>query len=129
MGRLYTSYYSKVKAGRPNTVFVQISNSAPKWFQPHLERLPILYPQWSNVTALHDGRMSKADFLLYYIKKVDASYNGFVASCESIRLWLQDSDVVLLCHEASNKFCHRYSAADMVRDYLKLSYTVEELTT
>ncbi len=127
MGKLYTSYYTKIKNGRANTVFVCISNTSPKWFIPPLERLKAFYPDWSKVDALRAGTISEDNFAIAYDDLLESRRSWLNSSCESIALWLKDKDVVLLCHEKTDRYCHRYRAAQVVASYLHLPYTVEEL--
>ena len=116
---IYTSYFSKVKAlygQNPNLVFVSIAGKTPNWFDNSLLEIfkyPKLAPnyEWWNTWKDKFGVDLESDeSISWYTKKyyenVLNKLNPIFVKQELLEL-SDRKDVVLLCYETPEKFCHR----------------------
>lgn len=110
--KFYTSYYSKCKVGDNR---LAISQGVPAWYTGR--RSKILAPDWKLVMDLKNNNISEEAFTEKYVAQLESI--GILA-VENV---LHDGDV-LLCWEASNKFCHRHILAEWLREH---GHTVSEL--
>lgn len=113
--KIKTSYYANVKKiNDGNTLFIQVSNSKPKWIDGCIELLKEWYPPWEYVEKYKNGDMSydtfKSLYLDYLINNVDKELirdevkyvmaeKGFNTAC-------------FLCWEKDYNKCHRKILAE-----------------
>lgn len=126
---IYTSYFSKVKAlagQNPNLVFVSIAGIIPNWFDNSLIEIikfEKLIPkcdwmyEWCE-KFLTDLRSDESQ-LWYTTKYYETVLNKLdVFSIHRELLDLSDhKDVVLLCYETPDKFCHRQIVSDWFNNH------------
>lgn len=111
--RIYTSYYSKVGKDFYDAVFVQISTSSPSWFPYYLECLPEVYPGWDLVSGIKTGQITEREYTERYKAKLAHMDRGIVRlKLEALSEIYEDRDIILLCYEAPDKFCHRHILAE-----------------
>lgn len=121
---LYTSYFSKVKAlygTNPNLVFVSIAGKTPNWFDNSLIQMlkyPKLAPHYTWWKIWHDkfaNNLESDESIKWYTQKyyetVLVKLNPVFVQRELLEL-SDRKDVVLLCYETPQKFCHRKIVKD-----------------
>lgn len=121
--RIFTSYYKKVEQQGPRYTLVQVSNSKPSWFPWDVIELKEVYPKWAIVSGLKNGEISEDEFRDIYseqLSKLDASV--ILDKLQYFSEQNNNKDVVLLCYEGSNKFCHRHILAEWLgQDIIELN--------
>jgi uncharacterized protein YeaO (DUF488 family) len=117
--RLYTSYYAKVARASVDALLIQVSNTAPNWFDKRLVSLDInVCPDWEYINAFKNGEISyeafcseyrrvltskvQPEFILHEIKGLSQVYNK--------------EAVILLCYEKDGNSCHRTELARLIDD-------------
>lgn len=116
---IYTSYFSKVKAlydQNPNLVFVSIAGKTPNWFDNSLidilrySKLAPKYEWWRVWHEKFKDNLESGESMNWYIKKyyetVLNQLNPIFVQRDLLDL-SNRKDVVLLCYEKPEKFCHR----------------------
>lgn len=110
---IYTSYFAK-NGKHPNAV--AISAKVPDFYTG--KRCIKLAPSWSIFNEwkiLGNEETYTNRFVLEVLDKLDPQ-----------RILLEiGNDAVLLCYEASGKFCHRHIVAEWLQE--KLNITISEL--
>lgn len=124
-----TSYFAKYsrlpQEEKDKYTPIAISTTIPKWFKECEFHLYELSPSSESVFKLKHGQMEVSEFTLEYTDKLRHwvrldSILEDIAYLESTR----EKEVVLLCYEKSDDFCHRH----LLRDYLNNNgLNVEEL--
>lgn len=109
---LYTSYFAR-SADHPNAL--SISCGVPTWYNGRQNRL--LAPSWELVDGIKKGKITEAQYTEQYRQKLDALGEQKILSV------LHEGDV-LLCWEATGKFCHRHILADWLKEH---GHTVTEI--
>lgn len=120
---LYTSYFAKAKKiTDPNTVCVSIALNPPPWFNG------ICYKKVSPTQQILDNWHANADEASYikdYESEVLSKLNPVDVVIDLIKLTDDKYDnIVLLCYETSDKFCHRHLLAKWLTDH---NFPCEEL--
>ena len=119
---IYTSYYSNLK-NIPNLKdyeLIQVSNSKPSDFTLAIRKADEgIIPDWESIVKPYKKlKMTVAEYVRVYNKQLDANENvlsGF--ACELFAL-KQKKNVLLLCYEIPEKFCHRKALAERLnKDY------------
>ena len=116
---IYTSYFSKVKAlygQNPNLVFISIAGKTPNWFDNSLidvlrySKLAPKYEWWRVWHEKFKDNLESDESMNWYIKKyyetVLNQLNPIFVQKDLLDL-SNRKDVVLLCYETPEKFCHR----------------------
>jgi hypothetical protein len=116
---IYTSYFSKVKAlygQNPNLVFISIAGKTPNWFDNSLidvlrySKLAPKYEWWRVWHEKFKDNLESDESMNWYIKKyyetVLNQLNPIFVQRDLLDL-SNRKDVVLLCYETPEKFCHR----------------------
>lgn len=119
---VFTSYYAKAKnLDEKKYFFIGVSNSKPKWWNKQLLRLPEVFPAWEWVEGIKNGTLSEEKYTKKYMEalnkldRIDIIQKIFLSAHNSSdKLDLQIRNVVLLCHETPDKFCHRHILADWI---------------
>lgn len=120
---IYTSYYAnmkKITARFPNLVSISIAAKHPRGYDGlEYKKLAPKYDFFKKWKENHDNE--------YYIKE----YNRQVLNTlnpklvvEELYMISKNKDIVLLCYEKPNDFCHRHLVADWLS---KNGYPVDEI--
>lgn len=116
---IYTSYFSKVKAlagQNLNLVFVSIAGIIPNWFDNSLieihkfKKLMPKYKWWSEWREMFSSNLDSYESKSWYSNKYHETILDKLNAREVYNELLDLSDhkdVVLLCYETPEKFCHR----------------------
>lgn len=108
--KVYTFYYSKAKYLDPNKYcFVQVSVSKPDWFKHDTTLLESVCPNWDIVNMYKEGLLSQDDYRVIYneqLSKLDKS--ALLSQLEELCDKSGKDNIVLLCWEKSQDFCHRH---------------------
>ena len=116
----YTGYYSKVKEYiQAGLKTVGISMTRPNGVVVDGE-LPDLYPDKDILWDHKNGEIDEIEYIGKYLDQLDR------IGIRDILLKIHSfgDDVVLLCWESPEKFCHRHILADYINRHSKLN--VEE---
>lgn len=111
--KIFTSYYKYIEMNPHGLVPVQISTSAPKWFPYYLEKLPELYPGWDIVTLYKKGELTEEMYKKKYFDKLSLLRKEEIL--EKLKVFSIENgnrDIVLLCYERPEDFCHRHIVAE-----------------
>ena len=119
---VYTSYYAKAKdLSENNYLFIRISTSAPKWWKKPLLNMPELYPGWELVDGVKRGIIDEEEYTKKYIEALNKLDRPtiiekiYLAAINSSSIpERQNRDIILLCYETPDKFCHRHVLADWI---------------
>ena len=109
---IYTSYFAKLDTLPKNMLPISISLTQPKGIC--LQTAAFLKPTWdilNDYKQTHDEQKYIDRYNNEILSKLDpvAVYN-YLTSLNSA------GDVVLICYESSEKFCHRHLVAKWFRD-------------
>lgn len=125
---IYTSYFSKVKAlaGKNlDLVFVSIAGKTPNWFDNSLieihkfKKLMPKYDWWSEWHDKFQTDLESYESISWYANKYhETILDNFDAKSLAYELFdLSDhKDIVLLCYETPEKFCHRHLVSKWFND-------------
>jgi uncharacterized protein YeaO (DUF488 family) len=120
MGKIYTSYYNKVKnLDKDRYVFIQISSGKPDWFTPDIF-IRELFPYWSIINEWKKSNKDSKAWEEYrnQYKSQRLNHINKSALCKKLCDLAKDKDVVLLCHESpetyqfEKEYCHRFIVRD-----------------
>lgn len=115
MKKLYTSYYAR-SGKNPNAVC--ISAKAP-WFFKGAEYLK-LAPSWELLSAYKQGQVDERGYTEWFLRLLKE--RGLTP--QQVVDELPDG-AIMLCYEASDKFCHRFIVAEWIQQGTGL--VVEEI--
>ena len=114
---IYTGYYSKTKEYEQNGLIpVSISGKIPDGFTGlRYQKLAPKYTWWKQ---WHDEHLSDEWFEKQYYETVlnELDPSGVVQELQSF-----GKDVILLCYETPEKFCHRHLAAEWLNKKLNMN--------
>lgn len=117
--KIYTSYFSNLTNIPDNVIPITICGKVPKGYVGEdFKKLAPKYEFWHEWTINHDDS--------YYVKHFQAEVldildvDGVVKRLSEIS---GGKDVVLICYESPEKFCHRHLVADWL---IKAGYEVAE---
>jgi len=120
---IYTSYFSNVKyiAGKkPDLVFVSIAGKTPDWFNDSIlevHKFKDLMPKYEWWKIWHekfkDNYESEESKRWYEEKYIETVLSKLSPNDVQFKLYevSKRKDVVLLCYETPEKFCHRHLVA------------------
>ena len=115
MYKIYTSYFSNKKLPED----IQKIPICSKILSPgnYATYYKELAPNASDVRDLYNQNITEVEFSLNYLNKLerigeDRSLDLIV---QDLELRLEYSDIVLLCYEKPNKFCHRHILAQFLK--------------
>lgn len=108
---IYTSYYAnKTLQQNKNFIFVQISLSKPISFTVDYN-IPQFAPSWSLLNDYKNKICDEQQYKSRYIEELNKypkeRFIKFINWCKT-----KDKDIVLLCYEGKDKFCHRHILAE-----------------
>jgi uncharacterized protein YeaO (DUF488 family) len=112
---IYTSYYAKARYIK-NAILVQISNSAPMNVDYTIR--PAI-PAWSIVSAHKNKQITNEQYTERYI--ADTDFVAVKAKLDAIQATNKDKDIILLCYEKPNSFCHRHILAEKLNEDYNLN--------
>ena len=122
---IYTGYFAKTKEyEEQGLVPVAIAGKVPEWFDG--ARYPLLAPKYAWWKEWHDNKLSNQQFIEKYYETVLNTLNPTVVLEDLQRF---GKDIVLLCYETPEKFCHRHLVAEWLNKNLNLNvyeYVSEE---
>jgi uncharacterized protein YeaO (DUF488 family) len=118
--KIYTSYFGNIKNIPKDIIPISISLYTPKYFigDSYIDVAPTkeILMDWKNgkkddEAIGHYIRMYKSKVL----RKLDAQkiYNN-------LKLLSKGKDVVLICYEKPNEFCHRHLLAEFLEEKLNI---------
>ena len=110
--KIFTSYYSKISRNPRGLVPIQISTSKPDWFLYACEELTEVYPGWDLVMGIKNKTISVEEYTSRYLKKLELLNKEVILErLQEISKNNNNRDLVLLCYETPDKFCHRHLLA------------------
>lgn len=110
--KIFTSYYKRIDVNPCGLIPVRISTGAPQWFSWYLEELPELYPGWDIVKSYKEGTLSKEAYKNKYLDKLAIlNRKDILKKLETISAENENRNIVLLCYERPEDFCHRHFVA------------------
>ena len=112
---IYTGYFSKVKDYKSSGLtVVSISRTEPF---PVDGKLDLLAPEESILWKYKNGEIDEMEYTSLYLDQLDK------VGIRNILLDIHTfgDDVVLVCWEAPDKFCHRHILADYINKRTKLN--------
>lgn len=114
---IYTGYYSQIKEYESNGLIpVGISGKIPDGFNG--ARYQQLAPKYTWWKQWHDEHMSNDWFVEKYYETVLNQLNPAIVLQDLQKI---GKDVVLLCYETPEKFCHRHIVAQWLNVSLGLN--------
>lgn len=124
-----TSYYAKFSRLKDKDKYIPIAISVgvPKWFNENNFRICYEFmPPYEIVEKKKNGEITEIEFEHIYKENIlskcdiDEAYDYFMGLEESL-----GREVVFLCHETSDKFCHRHLIDKFFKENIGIS--IEEL--
>ena len=120
-----TSYFAKFshlpKEEKSRFMPILISVNLPKWFlnseEYYLEYKPFA-PSRNNVFNLKNDYMSQEDFINDYLDKLKGLDMEQILEDIYDLEGITDSEIIFLCYEKSDDFCHRH----ILREYLNENF-------
>lgn len=127
---IYTSYYNNVKnllRFNNNLEFISIAGSEPDWYilddnSKYALKYKKLAPKWNWWSEwskkFYENPNSNESVDWYYKKYYETvlcKLNPIIVQHELLNM-SNHKDVVLLCHESPDKFCHRHIVSQWFRD-------------
>lgn len=111
--KVYTSYYQKFAHNPQGLIPVRVSTSIPQWFPYICEELPELYPGWELVNGIKGGTLTHEEYERRYKERLSGMVRQEII-LKLIQISKQNGgrDVVLLCYERPEDFCHRHFIAE-----------------
>jgi hypothetical protein len=106
--RIYTSYYANLRNIPEDIVPISISLKPPEWYKG------LEYKKLAPTEAIHNEWLRNHNYLIYtsrYIKEV-LKFLDIDNVIHDLSNLSGGKDVVLVCYEAPDKFCHRKPVAD-----------------
>lgn len=113
--RIFTGCYQNCKSGN----LISISGDRGKTVNFHGKVLSCLAPKREFWQTWHDriDKIPEEENTKYYIEEY---YKQVLLKVDFEALFEHEKDVILLCYEESNEFCHRH----IVSAYLELKYGI-----
>lgn len=112
---IYTSYFAKLRKIPNNIIRINIARVLP----PNVDMIcyPNLYPT-SNILYRykHDDIYTQNDYIYDYEEVVLDKIDPLIVQKELMEL-SKGKDVVLVCYEKSEDFCHRHLVSEWFNDY------------
>ena len=104
-----TSYFAKATR-YPDTFRIAISRTVPDWFKPDCQ-LTWLAPTWEILTR-YKATGDSNEYTRKYLNILLDKNNTIEYLAERLIAKERRQNVLLLCWEAPDKFCHRHLLAD-----------------
>ena len=120
---IYTGYYSKIKEyANAGLRLLSISRTKPGFAKACVD-VPPLFPDEKILWDYKKGDIDEMEYTSKYLTQLDGM--GIDKIIKTIQIF--GDDVVLLCWESPEKFCHRHILADYINRNSDL--VVEEFGT
>lgn len=117
--KTFTSYYGNKQLASNRYFFVQVSNSAPKGFQTDIVFKETI-PDWDTlVKPYKEGRLNDTDYIKKYEAQLDKKAFEVLLILDTIIEQAHGKDIVLLCYERPENFCHRHILAKWLEKHAK----------
>lgn len=112
--KMYTSYYASQKIKNQNLQLVQISVSLPKdmHYRKDIWNFDEAKPDWDTVDKIKKGIYTEGDYYAEYMRKLFNNKPIIAKKLVDFYRQANGKDIVFLCYEAPNKFCHRHIFAE-----------------
>lgn len=108
----YTSYFGNIKnIDKRIYKLASISNKKPRFCDADVLDWSFLGPQSDLLDGYKEGKIDQETYTNIYTKNLEEIW-------PSIEGWMMvnyNKNIVLLCYEGKNKFCHRYILADFLK--------------
>ena len=116
---IYTGYYSKMKDYKDAGLkTVSISRTIPESVTVD-DRIPSLYPDDSLLFGYRNGNIDEMEYTSWYLRKIKKlGVENIISEIKRC-----GDNLVLLCWEAPDKFCHRHILADYLNKNSDLNIT------
>jgi uncharacterized protein (DUF488 family) len=119
---IYTSYYAKKLP--EDFIKVSISVSKPKSYRCKYLWKPAI-PDWTLVDFIKKGLITENEYKVRYLQQIEES--EILTRAAFLRMFdNEDKNVVLLCWESPDSFCHRHILADYLNDHMDLKHKIKE---
>ena len=107
---IYTGYYSKIKEyADSGLTLLSISRTKPEFAKSCID-IPQLFPSDKILWDHKKGKIDDMEYTSKYLAQLDDI--GIDKIIKTIQIF--GNDVVLLCWESPEKFCHRHILADYI---------------
>lgn len=109
MCHIYTSYFAKAKYfDKRRFILCQISNSAPFELDG---KLSVLIPDWNTIVyPKKRGLIDEEEYKERYLNQLNSSKDSVLNIIKLLKTF--NKDIVLMCYESPDGFCHRHILAD-----------------
>lgn len=123
---IYTSYFAKARnLDRSKYIFCSIARYNPSWFEVdyHLIKLS---PLPHILKGIKEEGWTTSDYMVAYWRQL--AYDDPIDIFDAVKS-LQDlseeegKDVLLLCYETPDQFCHRKLLTSLIRDVTGVNIT------
>ena len=117
---IYTGYYSKIKEyADSGLILLSISRTKPEFAKSCID-IPQLFPSDKILWDYKKGKIDEMEYTSKYLDQLNEL--GIDRIIKMIQIF--GDNVVLLCWESPEKFCHRHILADYINKNSNIS--VEE---
>ena len=124
--KIFTSYFGCRQLDREKHFLVRISNGCPRAVRMD-GVLEEAIPDWKSIVVPYkDSRLSEDEYRARYVRILDGRKEAIRKGLVSLTREAGGRDVVLLCFEAPDHFCHRHIFAEWAAKELELE--VSELS-
>ena len=107
---IYTGYYSKIKEyADSGLTLLSISRTKPEFAKSCID-IPQLFPSNKILWDYKKGKIDEMEYTSKYLDQLNEL--GVDRIIKMIQIF--GDDVVLLCWESPEKFCHRHILADYI---------------
>lgn len=119
-----TSYFAKYsrlpQEEKDKYLPIAISTSVPKWFTECYNHIIEVAPNQSSVYKLKNGIMEISEFAQEYIEILQhwVRLEEFIEYLKDLEKEYS-KEVILLCYEKSEDFCHRHLFANYINNTFK----------
>lgn len=121
---IYTSYFGNIKNIPKDWLKVSISLYPPKGMD--ILQCKLLAPSAELLAAYKEGKVSDLEYTREYTKQMQSlpqETKTKLLTSFSKYAYDDTNNLVLLCYEAPNKFCHRHLLAELY----SMVFTIKEL--
>lgn len=113
--KIYTSYFANLKKIPKDIVPIAICVSLPTWWHGlSLKKLAPTYDILMNYRNNFDEKEYIKRFYSEVLDKLDAN-----KILDELKAMSNGKDIVLVCYESKDKFCHRHLVAEWLSKNLK----------
>ncbi len=117
---MFTSYYGQRLLEPGKYYLVQISNSRPKGVRVDAI-LQEAVPDWNTIVVpFKGGRLTEDEYISRYRRGLDLRREDIRQRIVAIKREAGEREVVFLCYESPNRFCHRHIFATWLKDNFQI---------